>query len=74
MQRIIGFVVKPCLVDFFVYLDRMFNLLVPPRFSFLPSVATPSHFRPVSRAADESTAASTGRHSTSAYFFFEEEV
>ena len=60
------FILKPCLVGSFPSLNSIFNLLVLPLDYLLPLLATPSFFRPHTRAADESRAASNSCHSSSA--------
>jgi len=53
MQRRIGFVLKPCLVGYFLCFNGIFFFLVPARSYFLPLVTTPSRFPLHTRAADE---------------------
>jgi len=53
-------------VGYFLCSNSIFNLMVPPRVTFLPLFAIPSRFRPHSRAEDETTVALNSGHSISA--------
>ena len=56
MQRRFGFVLRLCLAGYFLCLNNVFHVLVPPR-GYPPLFATPGHFRPRTRAGDEAAAA-----------------